>query len=610
MANAVNILISKVKADRQMVDLSSTNITRSEVEGSTRKEAAYVTLGTNLGTVSSVKKGTVHRVIDTILRREVQIENTKVGKADTLSDYYQKIGDMFGTKGNQTSFAHKFGSFVNSMSKVGNLEGTVSKRDVIQSATFFATKLSTMVDELTRIQTQIDAELNQGVGFINSSLEDIIELNSTIFNLTSRGIDSTSLEDQRDLYVLKIGEYLATNNVTRSDNTMTISTSAGGLLCMGQSIFELQYTPGSVPSVILDSSGNDITGQLTDGKLGGLLELRNTIIPNFIAELDEMSRVLRDKVNIIHNEGAALGGASQLTGLSVLPGVVGAPTGTTPIQGDGTLRVALTNPQGMVLDYKDVDLTAIGLTDVSTLLATINATNFTKSGALIANGGGTLTFNQLASGAVQLDSTGGFSLAIGSVTGTTAQLCPGAFSSATALGFSHFFGLNNFFNTGNNVFSASAQSGIAQSLQVNPALTQNATYMSIGRLNGDVPPLNDIGVGQLDNEIGIRLSDALKQNTYTFLDAGIQGTPTTTLVDYSQRIMSYMQKNINESKEVLEFHKATFDQITLRANEISGVDPSTELMKIYELSTSQQLASKALSIVQSMNRELVQTLSL
>lgn len=611
MVSAVNILMSKVKTDREMVDLSSTNITRADMEGSTRKEAAYVTTGSGLGSTSSVRMGAVHRVIDRVLQREVQIENSKMGTADALNTYYGRLSTLFGTKGGKTSFVHGFGNFMNAVSKVGNDPGSISKRDVIQMATQFATELNNMSGELSRLSRQIDGDIAEGINYINNALDEMLELNSSIYQLTTRQIDCTSLEDERDLHVLKIGEYMGIIPMINPDNTMTLATSSGGLLCLGPTTYDLQYTQGQTTSSIHDSSGNDITAQIVEGKLAGFMELRNTVIPNFMAELDELTRVVRDTVNALHNEGSALVGPSTLTGETFYPGVVGTPDLNTQIVGNGTLRLAVTDKNGVLLDYKDVDL-SVGVSDVTSLINVINATNYTISGNPgTANGGGDFTIAQLPTGELQLVSTGGHSVAVGSVNGLTAQICAGAgpFDPTTALGFSHFFGLNNLFKTGNQVYSSSSQTGIFGLLQVNSNLVSNVNYLAVGSLDGGVPPVNNIGVSQGKNDIAIKLSDALKMNTHTFLSAGTQGTPTTTLADYSQRILAYMQKNINEAKEGFEFHSSTFDQITLRANEISGVDPSTELLRIFELATSQQISSKALSIVQGMNRELVTTIA-
>ena len=609
MVNPVNLLMSKVKTDREMTELSSANLARAEVEGSTRKEASYEMIGS--GSISSVRLGAVHRVIDTIIQKEVRLENSKLAKDEVLNDYYQKISNLFGTKGGKTSFVHGFGHFMNSVSKVASAENTVSKREVIQNAIQFSNQMNSLTEELNRFRDQIDEDLKNAVDYVNSALDEILELNRNISEQTANNLDATNLEDERDLHILKIGEKLKLINVDNGNNTVTLTTEAGRLLSVGRNTYKLQYTPGQATSDVFDFNNTNISGEISQGKIAGLIELRNTIIPNFQAELNELTRVMRDTVNAIHNEGASLGGPTTLTGMQVLPGVVGVPDGNTQIVGNGTLRIGVTDSTGTLLDYKDVDLSNGAITDINSLMSIIGNTNYTRSGSTgPANGNGDFTVTQLVTGELQVTSTSGYSVALGSVNGTVAQISAGAgpFNSPSALGFSHFFGLNNLFETGMQVYSAVSQTDLADVLQIKSVIAQNANYLAIGSLDGGIPPTNNIGLSQSKNDIALKISDALKTNPTPFLPAGLQGAPTTTIVDYSQRILAYIQQNINEAKEHFDYQKASFDQLAIRAHEISGVDPSTELLKIFELATSQQISSKALSIVQSMNRDLIQTI--
>lgn len=601
--------MSKVKTDREMTELTSANLARAEVEGSTRKEASYETIGT--GSVSSVRMGTVHRIIDTIIQKEVRLENSKLAKDEALNDYYQKINDLFGTKGGKTSFVHGFGHFMNSVSRVANSESTISKREVIQNAIQFSHQMNSLIVELEHFQDQIDEDINNAVHYVNTALDEILELNRNISEQTANYLDTTNLEDERDLHILKIGENLKLINVDNGNNTVTLTTEAGRLLAVGRNTYKLQYTPGQPTSAVLDFNNLDISDEITEGKIAGLIELRNTIIPNFQAELNELTRVMRDTVNAVHNEGASLGGPATLTGMQVLPGVVGVPDGNTQIVGNGILRIGVTDSTGALLDYKDVDLSNGAIADINSLISIIGNTNYTRSGSTgPANGNGDFTVTQLVTGELQVTSTSGHTVALGSVNGTTAQISAGVgpFNPSSALGFSHFFGLNNLFETGMQVYSTAPQTDLADILQVKSVIAQNANYLAIGSLDGGTPPTNNIGLAQSKNDIALKMSDALKMKSTSFLPAGLQGATSTTIVDYSQRILAYIQQNINEAKEHFNYQKASFDQLAMRAHEISGVDPSTELLKIFELATSQQISSKALSIVQSMNRDLIQTI--
>ena len=59
---------------------------------------------------------------------------------------------------------------------------------------------------------------------------------------------------------------------------------------------------------------NDITTEITTGKLKGLVDLRDTVLPNIQAELDTLVQKLSVQLNAQHNSGSASPPPNTLTG--------------------------------------------------------------------------------------------------------------------------------------------------------------------------------------------------------------------------------------------------------------------------------------------------------
>ena len=59
---------------------------------------------------------------------------------------------------------------------------------------------------------------------------------------------------------------------------------------------------------------NDLTNEFAAGKLKGLIDLRDTTLPNLQAELDELAADLHDALNQVHNRGTAFPGAQTMDG--------------------------------------------------------------------------------------------------------------------------------------------------------------------------------------------------------------------------------------------------------------------------------------------------------
>jgi flagellar hook-associated protein 1 FlgK len=74
--------------------------------------------------------------------------------------------------------------------------------------------------------------------------------------------------------------------------------------------------PGGIPNVqIRDANGDDITSQITQGSLGGLLNVRNTVLPGLqgngdqVGALNQLAQQVADKVNAILTSATTPSGA-------------------------------------------------------------------------------------------------------------------------------------------------------------------------------------------------------------------------------------------------------------------------------------------------------------
>ena len=610
MALSVSTLLSKIKFDRDQTRLTSANIARADVDGYTRKEA-YAEKLVSKDTLTGIKQSQISRVIDRVLQKEVRNKNSDFGKTTVLNDYYKSIEQMLGNKGDDSSYVHVLNDFATTISQIASITDGNKKREAIQKAQRLCTHLNDMADKINNLRFQVDQEINTAVNNFNNMMSDVQDLNRQIVSLGIGGLDTTNLEDERDLAIHKMAELSGLKIYESDNNNISLALESGDIITTLSDIYQLSYTastyvaPGDVLSAVTTFTGVDITSTFTEGKIAGLLELRDTILTDIQAEFDELTRVLRDTANALHNEGSALGGETSLTGSIYAPNVVGPLAGTTVISGQGTLRIGVTDIDGTLLDYKDIALTD-GMT-VTSLLATISGTPY-------ANGNvtGDFTVTQLATGELQITSTAGKYVAIGSAGTPKATISATAtYDNTQAYGFSHFFGMNNLFLTGNSVANPNPQIGISNAISVNPVLVSNTNALSVGRLTSAVPAPTNAGLGVTagDATVALEIGDALIQGGLNFNAVGALNPAIVSTTEYATRMMALIQSDIKSAKSAQALDERVFNELTTIAQNKSAVDPSEEIMKIFELSTSQNLTSKALNIVQSMDTDLINSLA-
>ncbi|OHV69970.1 flagellar hook-associated protein FlgK [Mesorhizobium sp. LCM 4577] len=172
---------------------------------------------------------------------------------------------------------------------------------VVDSAKQVVNSLNSGTQAIQDFRTQADSQIATAVDDLNSLLSQFQDANKAVISGTRSGTDVSDALDQRDALLKKISEYVPVSTFTRGDNDMVITTKDGTTL------FEtvprsVTFTPSSGYSA--GTAGNTVyidnvpvsagTGDnsTADGKLAGLLKLRDGVASTMQSQLDEIARGL------------------------------------------------------------------------------------------------------------------------------------------------------------------------------------------------------------------------------------------------------------------------------------------------------------------------------
>jgi flagellar hook-associated protein 1 FlgK len=134
-------------------------------------------------------------------------------------------------------------------------------------------------------------------------------LNRQISGLQGAGQLAMAFVDRRDLLIGRLSNLIDLSAIGVEDGSLTLTTSHGTALVAGEESFHLetQVDPGFGMQHIM-SQGSDITATLTAGKLAGLLEVRDKVLPGFLSDLDDLAAGLTGTVNSVQRAGFDLSG--------------------------------------------------------------------------------------------------------------------------------------------------------------------------------------------------------------------------------------------------------------------------------------------------------------
>lgn len=502
---------SGLLTNQQALNTVSNNVANVNTVGYSRKIVNYKSVAV-AGVGAGVRISDITRQIDEGLLKSLRIENGELNTHAVQEDYYARIQEMFGAPGDNDSVAHLMESFNEAVELLAAApEKSLEAAELVRRAQDVLNKLRDMGTTIQELRQQTDTQIAEEVSNINTITAKIDQLNDDIIANSSVGNDTTDLKDQRDLELDKLSKIVDIRYFSRSDGDVVVFTKGGRTLVdtvpptvshtAASSVSATStHDEGDIAGIYVGTvvASNDITDEIVEGNLKGLIELRDTVLPNLQAELDQLSATMRDIFNQVHNRGTSFPGEQSFSGTRIFI----RPTEQTMTLDSGGDDVKL------VLFDSNGDQHAV------TTLDTIMQSASFGSGAQAANGPWTISevaatiedwlqANGASGATAAIGTDGTFQIALNTTTlnlafrdetattnGSTladAVITYDAngdtFTDETVSGFSYFFGLNDFFvdTRTDNMW----ESNVVSSTLTTPASTQNLTFRdSTGTLTG------------------------------------------------------------------------------------------------------------------------------
>jgi flagellar hook-associated protein 1 FlgK len=344
VANLLSTGISGLTAAQVALNTVGNNISNTNTVGYSRQvvqqNERIAPSGGSYTVGSGVDVQSVQRAYSQYLTSALWSSNASLQRATTYNNLATTLNSSLSASGDlQGALDNFYGAF----STVANTGDSSSRQALLGSASSLATVFNTLGKQLDLQQSQVNGQIGSTVGSINDIVTGIANLNHQIFQQSSATDQPNALLDQRDAMIKSLSGYVGISAVAQSDGTMSVYTSNGQTLVSGDKAFPLSsgsnaYDP--IRSDIFDSSGNNITGRLSGGSLGALLDYRSNVLDPIQNQLGQAAIGLAASVNAQQASGLDLNGQQGSAVFSVpSPTVLGAAGN----QGSATVAAAVSN---------------------------------------------------------------------------------------------------------------------------------------------------------------------------------------------------------------------------------------------------------------------------
>lgn len=306
---ALDAALSGLKAAQRSLDTISSNIANASTVGYTRKILPQETLIVN-GTGLGAKLKALERTVNQVLLRDTMRQYSISQGFSVREQYLSRIQAFHGPSESGRAISARIGELADAFSELSSApDSTLQLAKTLNAAQTVVRTFNEYSKLMTDIRTQAEDEIKAGVNEVNNALAVIADLNLRIASLSAQGQSNADLQDQRDIAIRKISEYMQISTYPSDNNKIVVMTRQGRVLAdesprtvlfNKNNITPGSYYPGGgLSGLTIDSpsGGTDITSEGLGGKIGALLELRDVTIPTYQAQMDEMAQKLAERLD-------------------------------------------------------------------------------------------------------------------------------------------------------------------------------------------------------------------------------------------------------------------------------------------------------------------------
>lgn len=356
------------------------------------------------------------------------------GASGAIADMLDRTQAEFGDPSTGSSFFTRLDNIYAAFSAaVDDPNSTVRRGTAVNQISDFLTESGRISTQIKSLQDEVDSRIQAKVERVNQLLQEIDSLNADITRSTVISGDATGSENLQIQRINELSSLIDINIQSRAQGGVVVRAS-DGLPLAGQggaatlTFVRTNGAAGEINVTMAGASGpTSMRARLTGGEIAGLLQLRDTDLPNISAELGEFVSRAVDELNRAHNAAASVPPPTTMTGRNTgldLPTALGGFTGRTSL--------AVVSPTGTLQRQIDIDFTAGTISVDGGAASAFTPATFLTSLNTAMGAFGTASFSN---GALSLSATGSNGMAFGE--DATAP------SAKTGKTFSHFFGLND-----------------------------------------------------------------------------------------------------------------------------------------------------------------------
>ncbi|SEL55136.1 flagellar hook-associated protein 1 FlgK [Roseovarius azorensis] len=306
ISGALSNALSGLTAASRMADVVSGNLANVLTGGYVPRDLTLIARRDGGG----VSVQGITRQVDAGLLADRRLAESGLAAAESRAGFAVALERAVGTPDIAGSLAARLASF-----EAGLVTATTRPEEanrlqaVVQAASGLAAGLNAASAQIATLRGQADGDIARAVDSINRGLENVSTLNKQITTALINGHATASLEDQRQLVIDGLSQFVPLRQLPRADGAVALVTTGGALLLDGRAIrLEFDASPVIAPHMTADNGllstirlngqsldMNNRKGSLAGGLLAALFDIRDVMATGAQTNLDALARDLIER---------------------------------------------------------------------------------------------------------------------------------------------------------------------------------------------------------------------------------------------------------------------------------------------------------------------------
>ncbi|MFA5679377.1 MAG: flagellar hook-associated protein FlgK [Pseudomonas sp.] len=317
MADLFQVGLSGLRAAQTHLSVAGQNITNVNTPGYSRQTAVQSTIPASFTGAGYMGNGTkiddVQRIYNQFLTN--QVRTTTSAAASNLA-YNVQIEELNNTLSSTASgISSGLQNYFDALQTVVEDPASLPARQLFLSeAQGLAGRFNSVHQQLSTQNRLINDQMGNIAQQVTRLAQSVAGYNDAITKAAANGAMPNDLLDARDEAIRQLSEHVGITVVNQDDQSVNLFIGSGQPLVIGKEASVLQAAPGlSDPlrveiRLVTGNAAQDVTGLISGGELGGLLNYRGGVLDSTLNALGRMSLTMANEFNQQLSKGLDLNG--------------------------------------------------------------------------------------------------------------------------------------------------------------------------------------------------------------------------------------------------------------------------------------------------------------